>query len=346
MLPQKGLLSHCSIILIIFLGASVRQGIAAEVVSFRGEQLWPEPKAIMIKGVLSKPDGHGPFPAVILLPNCGGPNKFEFAKFWPAYLNKLGYVTLNVDHFTPRKGTKCSKRFTVTPKTIAQDAYGALTYLDGLSYVDTNRIAVFGSSLGALAINWFGSLGKSTSTGLTFKASVSLYPSHCKRVSASPAIIPSIIIVGDKEKGVASCKALSQESGLTVHVFPETYHGFDQPSATRLKNAKLREDHVGNKRLYSKSATEKAKILVKEYLATKLSAPTPEAKTETSHGPKLGKIRGKDPYMAVKRRDTDGDGKVSSAEWEKSSDLFSKIDIDSDGFITAQEFYVHWLSRQ
>lgn len=263
--------------MVFFFAASARQGIAAEVVSFKSEQLWSEPKALMIKGLLSKPDGQGPFPAVVLLPNCGGPNSFEFAEFWPAYLNKLGYVTLNVDHFTPRKGTKCSKHFTLTYKTIAQDAYGALTYLNGLSYVDTNRIAVLGSSRGALAINWFGGFAKSTSTGLTFKASVSLYPPHCKQVSAGPAMIPSIIILGDKEKGMASCKALSQEPRLTVHVFPGTYHGFDQPSATRRKNGKLREDYVGNKRLYSKSTTEKAKILVKEYLAAKFSALTPEA---------------------------------------------------------------------
>lgn len=345
MLSKKSLFC-CPIFLICFLAASIRQAAAAETISFKGEQLWPKPKAVVVKGTLSKPDGQGPFPAVVLLPNCGGPKTFEFAKFWPKFLNELGYVTLNVDHFTPRKGTKCSKQFKLNPKAIAQDAYGALAYLKGLSYVDTNRVAVLGSSLGALAINWFGSFGKSTSTGLTFVASVSLYPSHCKKVSPGAAMIAPIIILGDKEKGISSCRALSKESGITVHIFPMTYHGFDQPTATRKKNRKLREDQAGNKLLYSKSATVKAKVLVKEYLAAKLSARSAETGTETSDAPKLGKVGGKDPYMAVKRRDTDRDGRVSPAEWEMSPRLFSKIDTNGDGFITAQEFHDRWLSRQ
>jgi len=346
MLSKKSLFSCFFVALIFSFSVSAAQVIAGEAVSFSGEQLWPKPKAIKVNGALSKPDGQGPFPAVVLLPNCGGPKTFEFAKFWPKYLNELGYVTLNVDHFTPRKGTKCSKKFRVVPKAIAQDAYGALGYLKGLSYVDVNRVAVLGSSLGALAINWFGGVGKSTSAGLNFEASVSLYPSHCKKVSAGPAMIPSLIILGDKERGIASCRALSQQPRVTVHVFPKTYHGFDQPSATRKKNGKLRTDHVGNKRLYSKSATKQAQALVKEYLAARLSAPAVEAGTPTADIPKLGKVGGKNPYVAVKRRDADGDGKVSAAEWEKSPGLFSKIDTDGDGFITAQEFHDRWLRMQ
>lgn len=322
--------------------AGLQLAEASEATTFQGEKLWQDTAAFAVTGVLSKPNGDGPFPAVVLLPNCGGPKTAEFAKFWPVYLNKLGYVTLNVDHFTPRKNKNCTKRFKPNSKMVAQDAYGALTYLSGLSFVDKNRVAVLGSSLGALAINWFAGLGTSTANGLTFTAAVSLYPAHCKKVVPNGAMIPLLIILGDKEKGAATCRQLSQGPRLKVNMFANTYHGFDQPSATRLKNGRLRKDVAGNERLYSRPATEKAQALVKEFFAANLPARSASAGQENSGEAKLAKVGGKDPYMAVSRRDLDGDGKVSLAEWDKSPGVFSKIDADGDGFLTPQEFYDRW----
>lgn len=334
------------------LAAVPQSGAGSKIVSFQSEKLWPDTATMTIRGVLSKPQGQGPFPAAVLLPNCGGPGTFEFAKFWPKYLNELGYVTLNVDHFAPRKAKKCTKKFKPNPKSIAQDAYGALTYLADLPYVDKNRVGVLGSSLGALAINWFSGLGKSTSGSLKFRAAVSLYPSNCKKVFPSAGMIPTIIILGDKEKGIASCKGHPQHPELTVHVLHKTYHGFDQPTATRRKNGKLKQDLGGNKRLYSKSATQKTQSLVKGFLTAKLSeSKVPDeagaqAKVDQTDAPRLGKVGGKDPYMAVSKRDADRDGKVSVAEWDKSPNVFSKIDADGDGFLTPQEFYDRWQSRK
>jgi len=42
----------------------------------------------------------------------------------------------------------------------------------------------------------------------------------------------------------------------------------------------------------------------------------------------------KNPEMAVKKKDKNGDGKVSLDEWPKSEALFNKIDLDEDGYIT------------
>jgi hypothetical protein len=46
--------------------------------------------------------------------------------------------------------------------------------------------------------------------------------------------------------------------------------------------------------------------------------------------------------MAVKKKDKNGDGKVSLDEWPKSEALFNKIDLDEDGYITAEEFAIKW----
>jgi dienelactone hydrolase len=315
-------------------------------VSFESEGLWKDTETLIIPGELSKPKGKRPFPAIVLLPNCGGPKTHEFSKFWPKFLNDLGYVTLNVDHFTPRKGKKCTKSFRPTLKTITQDAYGALTYLAGLPEVDRKRIGVLGSSLGAVAINWFAGQGKSTYQGLSFGAAVSLYPSNCEKVLEKADMISTNIILGDMEEGVASCKRLTRGQRVVVNVLPGVYHGFDQPTATKNNNGSLRQDISGNKLLYSKSATKTAQSLVAQFLSTNLAATSDGAVSAGTSSIKLSKVGGKDPYKAVRRRDIDTDGRVSRSEWEKSAALFAKIDADGDGFLTPQEFHDRWKRLQ
>ena len=48
------------------------------------------------------------------------------------------------------------------------------------------------------------------------------------------------------------------------------------------------------------------------------------------------------PEGAVSNKDTNGDGRVDLSEWDKSKKIFKKIDKNSDGYITANEFADHW----
>ncbi len=50
----------------------------------------------------------------------------------------------------------------------------------------------------------------------------------------------------------------------------------------------------------------------------------------------------KNPNMAVSKRDSNGDRKVSFDEWEKPEFIFNKIDFNGDGFLTAEEFAKKW----
>jgi len=50
----------------------------------------------------------------------------------------------------------------------------------------------------------------------------------------------------------------------------------------------------------------------------------------------------KNPDRAVSNRDKDGDGRVSPAEWEKSREIFDRIDKNGDGFLTPDDFAQHW----
>ncbi len=53
-------------------------------------------------------------------------------------------------------------------------------------------------------------------------------------------------------------------------------------------------------------------------------------------------VLAKNPHMAVSNRDSNGDGKVSLSEWDKPEFVFNKIDFNSDGYITAEEFAKKW----
>ena len=46
-------------------------------------------EARSVKGLLFKPEGEGPFPAVVLLHTCGG-MKYHVSRWWPEFFVKLG----------------------------------------------------------------------------------------------------------------------------------------------------------------------------------------------------------------------------------------------------------------
>lgn len=67
-------------------------------VSFPNAALSAGESAREIQGFLAKPEGSGPFPAVVLLHTCGGVQPHVLVD-WPAYLVSIGYVALTVDPY-------------------------------------------------------------------------------------------------------------------------------------------------------------------------------------------------------------------------------------------------------
>ena len=108
-----------------------------------------------IPAVLAKPDGDGPFPAVVLLHHCGGPDRQSLI-FWPTFLNDLGYVTLTPSSLQPRDLRNCARPIVLgrleNRIELERDAYGALEYLGQQSFIDESRVAVMGFSLGGMVI--------------------------------------------------------------------------------------------------------------------------------------------------------------------------------------------------
>lgn len=199
----------------------------------RGETVARLPTTI--EGYLSKPDGAGPFPAIVYLHGCSGLSSTTRARI-SALLTGWGYVSLAVDSFTSR-GIKDACQGGMPPRQA--DALGALLYLASLPSVDAKRIAVVGSSQGGIVALRLASMQDvklfDIPDDLKFKAAVAYYP-RCG-VASKQLILPTIILIGELDDWTPAidCErwmALRAGKGAPVKllVYPGAYHAFDVPT--------------------------------------------------------------------------------------------------------------------
>lgn len=215
----------------------------------QGIELAQEP-GTRIAGYLYKPDGVGPFPALVLIHGCRGVRSFQ--RDWARQLTDWGYVALLVDSFGPRNTKEvCTVPYQESFGEVAAgrvfDAYGGLEYLASLPFVDPERIAAMGWS-GLRFLGTVAQAGVHAFFERKFKAAVSLYP-DCGDAASGEFYTPLMIAIGanDDWTPARTCKTLARTAvavGSTVEltVYPDTYHSFDDPEvgehfyATRVYN--------------------------------------------------------------------------------------------------------------
>jgi dienelactone hydrolase len=182
---------------------------------------------------VAKPDGAGPFPAIVMLHDCSGlgPRSSGAPGRWAATLVERGYVVLMPDSFTTRGVpdgvcTSGSRRNDVGPQRRSQDALDALAYAQRLPYVDAKRIGVMGGSHGG------------TTTLLTmsqpgFRAGVALYPRCSIAAQSYKPAAPLLILIGELDDWTpaADCSRLASETRLKV--YPGAHHSFDSDRPVR-----------------------------------------------------------------------------------------------------------------
>ena len=200
----------------------------AEPVEFKGVGL-------TLTGKLNKPDGDGPFPAVVLLhATTGITSSYDV---WMERFKSWKYVTLLVDTFTPR-GIKeeTGYPFKVSRESRIQDAYAARSYLTSFKYVDSKRIAVMGWSYGGVTTV----SAVTTESGIKsqedyFRAGIAFYPGCSQEVRATLKA-PLLILIGEEDSWTPPAKCKELQNTLTLEqpsnellfkIYPKTYHGFD-----------------------------------------------------------------------------------------------------------------------
>jgi carboxymethylenebutenolidase len=221
-----------------------------------------------IVGYLFKPQGPGPYPAVVILHGRGGPYSSKVNKacmlvsrtepsacnanglskrhsMWGQYWAERGYLALLPDSFGPRGKAHGFDRFThgdpdradVNEKTVRPlDAEGALNWLRSQRDVIPSRVFLQGwSNGGSTALN----VMQRQNTKAGYRASLSLYPGCGPQALLAPAIAtsaPITLLLGsdDEEVSPVRCEELAKRSiaagsKVDVVVYPGATHGFDDP---------------------------------------------------------------------------------------------------------------------
>jgi dienelactone hydrolase len=191
-----------------------------------------------IQGYLAKPDGAGPFPAVVGLHGCAGMHDTTKQRLADE-LVAWGYVILLVDSYATR-GIEhaCTSTAFATFLMRRPDAYGALVFLGRQTFVDPHRVAAVGFSAGArvtLSVAEANSFEQFVPpSNLRFRAAAAFYP-PCKTAWAPPGI-PTLIFIEalDEWTPAADCSDKIANLGnngppIELVVYPGAHHGFYYP---------------------------------------------------------------------------------------------------------------------
>jgi dienelactone hydrolase len=193
-----------------------------------------------IQGYLAKPDGVGPFPAVIGLHGCAGMHDTTKQKLTDE-LVAWGYVILLVDSYATRgiehACTSSAFAFATFLKR-RPDAYGALVFLARQTFVDPERVAAVGFSAGAWVTL---SVAEADSfelfvppSNLRFRAAAAFNP-PCQRAAWRPGI-PTLILIGALDDWTPAADCSNKIAGwgsdgppIELVVYPGAFHGFYYP---------------------------------------------------------------------------------------------------------------------
>jgi dienelactone hydrolase len=201
-----------------------------------------------IQGYLARPDGAGPFPAVVGLHGCAGMHEAAKQKL-ANELVAAGYVTLLVDSFATRGIDHLCTYSAVNISRRMADAYGALAFLARQAFVDIRRVAAVGFSQGAsiaLLLTETRSVHPFVvPSDLRFRAAVAFYP-PCGPGGLRP-VIPTLI------RG-------AEGAPIELVVYPGTHHGFYYP---HLQPGRMLFDHWLE---YNGDAADNANVRMRQFL--------------------------------------------------------------------------------
>ena len=239
-----GLLSTLAVALVMGLAGCKTSGTVTSLVTAKGEDTY--------KSWLAKPEGDGPFPAVVLMHGCSGTQRTTtHMTSWRGLnrharlLNANGYVTLIVDSFEARRITDGCQTGAKYYSVQVGDAHAAFDRLASLPIVDADRIGFAGFSLGGgsairLAIQTTVDSRRREGRG-SYAALVAYYP-WCEADMAFILARPFLVLIGEKDDWTPASRCIAMHSiaefataEMELEVYPGAHHSFDMPMQGRYK---------------------------------------------------------------------------------------------------------------
>jgi len=238
-----GRLSRVVLILALGLAAGVPAAVAQSPLTFPSERGGHQGSALVL------PQGEGPFPAVVLMPSCGGVRGHILE--WSQRLARAGYAALIVDSLTPRNlRSNCTAApAPLSVDDIARDAAAALAHLRKLPLIDKDRLALMGFSYGAMAsLRLAGrAYQQRLPEGVPGLKAIAFFYGTCGTDSGSAAVqaasnnlpgdiaTPTMMFLGamDTESPWRFCsegadRLRGRGQPIAYKLYPNTTHGFDQ----------------------------------------------------------------------------------------------------------------------
>lgn len=179
-----------------------------------------------------RPDGPGPYPAVVFVSGCSGfiPGFAPKAYERPAeQLRDLGFVVIWADYLGRRNLTSCAGG-AVRQEDAGRDAIAAASWLRSQPYVDAKRITALGWSFGGGAV--LSVLSTHRLDELIFTRAVVYYP-YCQIVTPWSHRMPVLVLRGGADTVAPHhlCEFALDGSSKTGRVkvisYPGAHHAFD-----------------------------------------------------------------------------------------------------------------------
>ena len=221
----------------------------------------------MLKAVLFRPDGAGPFPAVIGLHGCEGLLEKDGTlatryRDWAQHLTAAGFVVVYPDSYGSRGlGSQCAirRRAIRTDHERVADANAARRWLQAQGFVKPDHVTLIGWATGGISALWTvrrkAVLPKDDKTD--FRSAVAFYPG-CRRLdnAAWSARVPTLILIGaaDDQTSAQVCQrmvagARGRSAGASIIVYPGHLPRLRPPEPAaagarrlRLRDRQLRQD--------------------------------------------------------------------------------------------------------
>ncbi|WP_150287882.1 dienelactone hydrolase family protein [Rhabdaerophilum calidifontis] len=209
--------------------AALGAALAGEWVTYPGRGGHP------VKALMMRPDGGGPFPAIIALHGCAGLGSARGLNprhsDWGQRLRDAGFLVLFPDSFGSRGlGSQCTERDREIDLTDRRDdIFAAAEWLAARPDIQKRRIGLLGWSNGAMALLHATNAGARPS-GVEFARAVAFYPG-CKTLlrKGYSARVPVTILHGLADDWTAA-EPCRQLPGVRFIGYPGAYHSFDHPN--------------------------------------------------------------------------------------------------------------------
>jgi dienelactone hydrolase len=227
--------------------AILAAGMAGMGMAGAAEQVAILDGSTTLRSVLFRPEGAGPFPAVVALHGCGGllnSSGKVVTRFadWGDRLAARGLAVLFPDSFASRDLSgqcRVRERRVRSARERVADAQAARRWLQAQEWSVKDRISLLGWSNGGIATLWAARPRAAPRDGLPdFRSAVAFYPG-CRRLgdAAWSARIPTLIMIGraDDWTPAAACEqmvagARGRSARATLITYPGAYHEFDRPN--------------------------------------------------------------------------------------------------------------------